>query len=81
MGFGEKFLEVSVRAKKRIDLGEICNVVAVIDLRRQENWTEPSGSRSNLLQVWELLNDSSNIADAIVVGVFERARVDLVELS
>jgi hypothetical protein len=80
MGFDEKLFQVSVRAEDWIDFGEVSDVIAEVDLWREQDWTQPSSRRSNVLQVRKLLNDSSDIADSIVVRVFERPRIDLVEL-
>jgi hypothetical protein len=79
--FPEELLEVLVRSKVRIDLGEVGDVVAIVDLRREQDGTQPGGGHAGLSQMRKLLDDATDIADAVVVRVFERAWVDLVKLA
>jgi hypothetical protein len=57
----------------------IRDVIAHIDLRRLVGWTEPDNIYSKLLNVIELGDDSRYVSNAIVVRIFKRSRINLVD--
>ena len=69
------------RAKFGGDGPVIRNVVAKIPLRRLEERGAPDGFEAEIPDVIELLDEPLNIANAIPVGVTERARIDLIDGS
>lgn len=78
--FSEKLLEILIRSENWIDLFKVRDVVTKVDLRRLQNWTQPCRCYSSLVQMSELRDNSFDVSDAIIVRVFERAWIDLVEL-
>ena len=74
----KKLVEVGHGAELGHDLPIVTNVVAAINVRRVKMGAKPDHVHSQLLQVIELGVNAGQVADAVAVRVFERARVDLV---
>src|SRR5665213_2646509 len=54
------------------------NVVAVVAQWRGKKWKQPDACDAKLLQIIQLLQQSLEISDAIVVGVLKRLHMELV---
>ena len=76
---GEQRVEVRERAEHRLDVLVVGDVVAVVVLRRGVDGREPDHVDAERAQVVEPVGDPLEVADAVAVGVRERARVDLVD--
>ena len=82
----DQLIQILLRAELRIDLVIIGNVIFMIG-RRGKNRRQPdpfdaegfSGIRIAVVQVIHTVDDAPKIADAVVVGIGERADKDLVE--
>src|SRR5437763_16294116 len=59
-------------------IGIVGNVVSIVLKRRGIEWQKPYGGNAEILKVIELLRQSREIADAIIVAVVERAHMDFV---
>ena len=76
---GEQRVEVGERAEERVDVAVVGDVVAGVGLRRHVERGEPDRVDAEFGEVVEVLGDTRQVADAVAVGVGERARVDLVD--
>jgi hypothetical protein len=76
---GEQPVEVGERAKRRVDAGEVRDVVAEIRHRRGIDRGQPDGVDAKPTKIVEPVDDAGQIADAIAVAVLKRARVDLID--
>ena len=72
-------LYVGHRAKQRFDAGVVGNVVAKISHRRGKDRRQPKRINPEGQQIGQPIDDASDIANAIRVGVLKRPRVDLIE--
>jgi len=79
VSFVEKLLEVCDGAVGRVDVGVVGDVVAVIAERRGEEGEQPEAGDAEILEVIELGDEALEVANAIGVGVRERADVNLVD--
>src|SRR6266513_5585905 len=70
-----KIVECSV---VRINIVIIGDVVAVIAQRRWIKGQEPDGGDAELLEIIELLDQSTEVADAVAIAVMEGLDVQLV---
>jgi hypothetical protein len=57
----------------------IADIVSVVVVRRPIEGRKPDDIDAKFLQVIELLNNSSQIADAVAVAIIEAARINLVD--
>ncbi len=57
----------------------IADIVSVVVVRRLIEGRKPDDIDAKFLQVVELLNNSSQIADAVAVAIIEAARTNLVD--
>src|SRR5689334_25071331 len=71
--------EVVERTEVRMDRPVVGHVVAVVAERAREDGKEPNGPHPEVPDVGELLAESTEIADAVSVGVVESAHVNRVE--
>ena len=78
-GLGDQLVEVGERAERRVDVVVVGDVVAEVGVRRDGDRAQPDAVDAEPLQVVEPLDDPPQVADAVAVGVAERARIDLVE--
>jgi hypothetical protein len=72
-------VEIRQRAEQRIDVAEVGDVVAEIGHRRLEEWRHPDRIDPEARDVVQARDDARQIADAVVIGVLETARIDLVD--
>ena len=75
----QQAIKVGQRAEHRVDVVVVGDVVAVVRLRGGVDRREPQDIHAQGFQVVELGADALEVAEAISVGVFEGARVDLVD--
>src|SRR4051812_14859893 len=75
----EERVEVVERAEDRVDVAVVGDVVAEVGHRRAVERRQPDRLDAERLEVVETRRDPPQVADAIAVGVGERARVDLVD--
>lgn len=66
-------------AESCINCAEVRNVVAEIAHRRLEKWANPDCIDAERGDALEILDDARQVAQAISIAVFERARVDLID--
>ena len=71
--------KVAQRSVGRMDLAVVGDVVAVVAQRRRIEGQEPQGGDAELLQVVELLDEPTEVADAVAVAVVEGPHVQLVD--
>ena len=76
---GDELVEVGERAEERIDVDIVCDVVAVVGLRRGVEGRQPERVDAELLQVGQPGADALQVADTVPVRVLEAADIDLVE--
>ena len=76
---GDELVEVGQGAEHRVDVLVVGDVVAVVVLRRAVDRGEPDDVDAQRGEVVEPADDAAQVADAVAVGVGERARVDLVD--
>ena len=67
------------RAEVGVDGAVVGDVVAPVGVGRGHDRVEPDAVDAEPLEVVERVDDPAQVADAVAVGVRERARVDLVE--
>jgi len=72
-------VEIGQRAEQRIDRAVIGDVVAEIGHGRDEDRRQPDGVNTEVGEIRQARNDARKIANAVAVGVLERARINLVE--
>ncbi|MBV6467903.1 MAG: hypothetical protein PGMFKBFP_03276 [Anaerolineales bacterium] len=77
--FFDEFQRVVERSVFGGDVSVVGNVVAEVALRRREERREPDGLETQLLDVIQFLNHAAQVADAVAVGVEERAGIDLID--
>ena len=77
-GFDER-LEVVEAAVGRLNVLVIRDVVAVVPQRRRVGRQQPQGSHAEVLDVVELLDQSSKVTQAIAVAVVEGLDVNLIQ--
>jgi hypothetical protein len=75
----DQFVELLERAEQRVDALVVADVVAVVGLRRGVDRREPQDVDPEVGQMVQALQDPAEVADAVAVGVLERARIDLVD--
>ena len=79
LGVGLERVEIGQRAVLRRDVLVIADVVAEVHLGRGIAGGDPDGVDAQVVEVIEVLGDSLEIAEAVVVRVTETAGIDLVE--
>src|SRR5579872_6388777 len=72
-------VEVGHRAEQWIDPAVVRNVVAEILHRRGIERRDPDRIDAELAQIGDAADDPVQVADAIAVGILERARIDLID--
>jgi len=77
--FGDEAVEVRERAVLRVDSFVVGDVVAEVDLRRRVHGRDPDRVDAEMLEVIQALGDAVEVADAVVVGVLETARINFVD--
>ena len=75
----QQTVEIRQGAEHRVDVVVVGDVVAVVRLRGGVDRREPQDVDAEGLQVVELGTNALEVAEAVAVGVFEGARVDLVD--
>jgi hypothetical protein len=70
---------ISQGAVRDMDILEIGDVIAHIDLRTLIVRTQPYNIHSKISNVVEFRDDARDVADAIVVALFEAGGIDLVD--
>ena len=75
----EEALEVVERAVHRIDRRVVRDVVPVVTQRRRVEGQEPDACHAEVAEVRQLLRESREITDAIVVAVVEAAHMRFVD--
>ena len=78
VGCFEKLLEVVERAVMGMNARVVGDVVAVVFQRRRIKGQEPERRDPKVLQVWQLLGQASEVADAVARAVGEGPNVGLV---
>ncbi len=73
----DQHIKVRQAAEKRVDVLQVADVIPLVVLRGGVNGGVPHHTEP--VQVVELANDSSQVPDAVPVGVGEAAGVDLVD--
>jgi hypothetical protein len=76
---GDQLVELLERAEQGVDALVVADVVAVVGLRRGVDRGEPQDVDAEVGQVIQSLQDPPEVADAVAVGVLERARIDLID--
>ena len=71
-------VEVLHRPERRVDRAVVRDVVAVVLPRRGVQRREPDRRRAEVPDIVELRDDAGDIADAVVIGVHEAQRIDLI---
>jgi hypothetical protein len=79
VGLGGQAVEVLERAEERLDGGVVGDVVAEVGHRRAVDRRQPHGVDPEPGEVGQAPPDALQIADAVAVGVLERARIDVVD--
>ena len=79
MGAGDQRVEIGKRAKDRIDIAIIGNIIPEIAHRAGEEGGEPDGIDTEAGNIIEPRGDAGQIADAVVVRIGEAARIDLID--
>ena len=84
MRLGDQPIEVVEGAEQRIDGVVVGHVVADVEAGRRVDRRQPDGVDAErplgpVVDVVELVDQAGQVTDAVVVGVRERARVDLVD--
>jgi hypothetical protein len=77
--FGDHAVEIGERAVARVDVLVVRDVVAVVAQRRGVERQQPQGIDAKPLQVFHLLRQPGEVADAVVGAVEERAHVRLID--
>lgn len=75
----DEALDVLDRAVLVRDAVVVRDVIAHVDLGRLVDRTQPDDVDTQLLDVVQLGDDAGKVADAVIVGVLERGRIDLVD--
>jgi hypothetical protein len=76
---GDDAIEIADRAEQRVDRAVVGNVVAEVGHGRAEDRRDPHRVDPEPGEVVEPAGDAVEVADAVAVGVLERARIDLVD--
>jgi hypothetical protein len=77
--FGEHLFPVGQRSELLHDVVIVADVISVVVIRRFVDRRKPDDIDAELLQIVQLLNNSSQIADAVAVAIIEAARINLVD--
>ncbi len=72
-------IEIRERAEQRIDPDIVGNVVAEIHHRRGKDRRQPQRLNAELAQIRQPLDDTTEVADAVAIGILKRTRIDLIE--
>jgi hypothetical protein len=75
----DQLVELVEGAEHRLDVAVVSDVVAPITVGRGIHRARPEAVDAEPLEVVELVDHASEIADAVAVRVGERAEVDLME--
>jgi hypothetical protein len=79
VGFIEKLLEVGDGAIGGVHVDVVGDVIAVVAKGRGEEREEPEAGDAEFLEIVEFGDKTLEVADAVGVGVGERAHVNLVD--
>jgi hypothetical protein len=79
VGLAHEPLEVGHGAVRRVDVGVVGDVIAVVAPGRWVERQQPDGGDAQVLEVVELLRQAAEVAHAVAVAVEERADVGLVD--
>ncbi len=79
VGAGNQPVKIGEGAEHRIDVAVVGHVIAEITHRRGEVGRQPDGVHAQRGDVVEVRSNAGQVANAIMVGVGEAARVDLVD--
>ena len=79
MGSTDELLEILHRPVVRVEGAVLGDVVAIVALRRWIKREQPEAGHAQRLQVVELLQESTEIAEAVVVGIVEGFDRKLIE--
>jgi hypothetical protein len=79
VGGSEQRVEVVERTEQRIDIAVVGDVVPGVGLGGDIERREPECIDLERSEIVQVLDDTAKVADAVTVGVGERARVDLVD--
>ncbi len=79
VGLAQEAAEGGEVAVHRVDPAVVGDVVALVLERRGVERQQPEGGDPQLLEVVELAGEAGEVADAVAVGVRERAHVELVD--
>ena len=79
MRFADKMTKILTRSVSRIDVVIIGDVIAVVAHRRWIERQQPDCIDAELLNVVELLGQSTKVADPVIVRIEERLDVELVD--
>ncbi len=80
-GLGDEPVHVVLAPQLGVDRQVVGHVVAPVRVRRDVDRTEPDAVHPQPAQVVEVVDDPSEVADAVAVRVGERSGIDLVEDS
>jgi len=72
-------VEVCKRAKERIDVDIIGDIIAEVGHRRGVDRRDPDGVDAEPTQVVGAIENAPQVADAIAIAVLKRARVNLID--
>ena len=75
----DKLVKVIHRSVLGIDVHIGCHIISAIFAARWVDWIEPDGRDAKVREVIELGDNSFQVANSVVVRVFERFGVDLVD--
>jgi len=76
---GHHLVEIIKRAKDRIDVAVIGNVVTHVGHRRLEEGREPDRVDTEAGNMRQPAGDPLEVAETVAVGVLKRARIDLID--
>src|ERR1700730_6369536 len=74
-------IEIVQRAKYRIDVQIVGDVVAKVGHGRRENRRQPDRINSEIEEIRQTIDDSRQIADSVAIRVLKRPWINLVEYS
>src|SRR4051794_18317875 len=81
LAVGDELVHVGEGAVLGIDIFVVGDVVAEVNLRRGKHGGDPDSINAEPVEIVEVLIDAVEVADAVIVGVGEGTRVELVEDS
>ena len=79
MKVGDKRVKFRQRAEHRIDIGIVTDVIAEIGHWRGINRRDPHSVDAELCKIVKLAANPLQVANTIVVAVFERTWIDLID--